>query len=196
MKIKLSLFFSAVLSGLLLQGCEVNMAERMTQEREVVIYTNQGDIRLELFPERAPVTVENFLRYAKDGFYEGLIFHRVMAGFVIQGGGLTQDFEKKPTRSPIVSEADNGLLNVEGSIAMARTSTPDSATSQFFINLKHNEFLDYSDNQDGYTVFGKVISGMDIVHKIAQVPVAERNGRQNVPAISVIMQSVLPVSSP
>ena len=139
----------------------------------VVIKTNVGDIYLELYPDKAPVTVKNFLSYVKDGYYKGLIFHRVIKGFMIQGGGLTSDMEERTTKPPIIIESENGLKNNRGTIAMARTSDPDSATSQFFINLADNDFLNYQSPTPrgwGYTVFGKVTDGMDIVDKIADTP--------------------------
>ena len=139
-------------------------------ETQVKMETNMGDITLALDAEKAPATVQNFVQYAKDGFYEGTIFHRVIDGFMIQGGGFTESYERKQTRAPIQNEADNGLKNSRGSIAMARTSDPHSATAQFFINVKDNSFLDYP-GQDGwgYAVFGKVVEGMDVVDKIRQL---------------------------
>ena len=140
----------------------------------VVLKTTEGDIYIELFPDKAPKTVENFLKYVKEGFYNGVIFHRVIDGFVIQAGGFDKNFKyKKPTHPPIKNEADNGLMNLRGTIAMARTSDPHSANAQFFINLKDNHFLNHKDKTPqgwGYTVFGKVIKGMDVVDKIAKTP--------------------------
>lgn len=140
-------------------------------ETRVKLETNRGAIVLELYEEKAPKTVENFLQYVQDGFYEGTIFHRVIDGFMIQGGGFTEAFQQKPTRKPIPNEADNGLENVRGSIAMARTSDPHSATSQFFINVADNDFLNHP-GQDGwgYAVFGRVVEGMDVVDEIRQIP--------------------------
>ena len=139
-------------------------------ETRVKMETNMGDILLALDEEKAPETVRNFVQYAEDGFYDGTIFHRVIDGFMIQGGGFTESYERKPTRAPIQNEADNGLKNTRGSIAMARTNDPHSATAQFFINVKDNHFLDYP-GQDGwgYAVFGEVAEGMDIVDEIRQV---------------------------
>ena len=139
-------------------------------ETQIKMETNMGDITLSLDEEKAPETVKNFVQYAKDGFYDGTIFHRVIDGFMIQGGGFTENYERKQTRAPIQNEADNGLKNNRGSIAMARTGDPHSATAQFFINVKDNSFLDYP-GQDGwgYAVFGKVVEGMDIVDEIRQV---------------------------
>ncbi len=139
---------------------------------KVTFSTNLGEIVLELDPERAPNTVENFLQYVRDGFFDGTIFHRVIPGFVVQGGGFTADFERKPTRAPIKNEAANGLKNARGTISMARTNDPHSATSQFFLNLTDNAMLDHiqpSGRGWGYAVFGKVIAGMDVVDQIAQL---------------------------
>ncbi len=136
---------------------------------QVTIQTNQGDIVVKLDREHAPGTVENFLRYVREGFYDNTIFHRVINGFMIQGGGFTPDFERKQTRAPIKNEADNGLNNRRGTIAMARTGNPHSATAQFFINVADNKFLDHTRptrNGWGYTVFGEVVGGMDVVNKI------------------------------
>jgi peptidyl-prolyl cis-trans isomerase B (cyclophilin B) len=138
----------------------------------VCIQTNMGSIVIELYPKKAPVTVKNFLRYVEDGFYNGTIFHRVINRFMIQGGGFTENYKKKKTFAPIKNEADNGLKNEVGTIAMARTSDPNSATAQFFINTANNTFLNYTApdaNGWGYAVFGKVIKGMDVVDKIEKV---------------------------
>jgi cyclophilin family peptidyl-prolyl cis-trans isomerase len=157
--------------------------------------TSMGDIVVELDEKAAPVSVRNFLRYVNEGFYDGVIFHRVIPNFMIQGGGFTVDMEKKATREPIVNEASNGLSNVRGSIAMARTNIPDSATSQFFINHKDNGFLDYVDeSRPGYAVFGKTIEGMDVVDKIASVSTGVRNGRKDVPVEPVIIKSAKVIS--
>ena len=157
---------------------------------EVTIHTSKGDIRVELFAEQAPVTVENFLQYARDGYYEGTIFHRVISHFMIQGGGMTADMQSKPTRDPIQNEANNGLSNLRGTLAMARTNDPHSATSQFFINVEVNVNLDHSGTLDsrrwGYTVFGRVIDGMDVVDDIRFV---ETNDDE-VPLEAVIIESV------
>ncbi|MDR0996248.1 MAG: peptidyl-prolyl cis-trans isomerase [Zoogloeaceae bacterium] len=158
---------------------------------EVVLHTNQGDITLELDERRAPQTVQNFIDYAKDGFYDGTIFHRVIPGFMIQGGGFTPDMTQKATRAPIKNESKNRLKNRRGTIAMARTADPDSATAQFFINLVDNGNLDYpSFDGAGYCVFGKVIEGMEIVDKIAQVSTGRVGPHENVPKNPVVIQSV------
>ncbi len=139
----------------------------------VAMRTNMGDIIIELYPDEAPVTVENFLQYVEEGYYNNTIVHRIEPNFVIQAGGYDPQFEEKPTRPPIVNESDNGLSNVTGSLSMARLPTPDSATSQFFINLVDNTRLDHSDRGPGYAVFGKVSKGMDVVEAIAAL---ERGG--------------------
>jgi peptidyl-prolyl cis-trans isomerase A (cyclophilin A)/peptidyl-prolyl cis-trans isomerase B (cyclophilin B) len=142
----------------------------LAAEPQVDLKTNLGTIRLELYPAKAPKTVENFLQYAKDGHFNGTIFHRVIDNFMIQGGGFDKGYKQKPTRDPIQNEAKNGLKNDLGTIAMARTSAPHSASSQFFINGKNNDFLNAANAQDGwgYTVFGKVVSGMDVVTRISK----------------------------
>jgi len=144
----------------------------LAADPQVDLKTNLGTIRLELYPAKAPKTVENFLQYVKDGHFSGTIFHRVIDGFMIQGGGFDKSYKQKPTRAPIENEAKNGLKNDLGTIAMARTSAPHSASAQFFINGKNNDFLNNANAQDGwgYTVFGKVVSGMDVVTKISKTP--------------------------
>ncbi len=156
----------------------------------VKLETSMGDIVIELNRQAAPVTTANFLEYAGAGFYDGTIFHRVIRGFMIQGGGFTTKMEKKETRDPIVNEAKNGLSNARGTIAMARTSDPDSATCQFFINHADNTPLDYAENRNpGYTVFGKVIEGMGVVDAIAAVKTTTRNDMDDVPVEPVIIKS-------
>lgn len=140
---------------------------------QVEFVTNKGNFTIELYPEKAPKTVENFLAYVNEGFYEGTIFHRVINNFMIQGGGFERDLFEKPTKAPIKNESNNGLKNEMGTVAMARTSDPDSATAQFFINLKNNKFLDYTSPEPdriGYCVFGKVVSGIDVVKSIGVTP--------------------------
>ena len=152
-----------------------------------------GAIELALDDEKAPATVANFIRYAKDGHYDGTIFHRVIDGFMIQGGGFTKDMVQKPTREPVRNEAMNGLKNLRGTIAMARTMVVDSATSQFFINLVDNGFLDFSSPTPqgfGYAVFGKVTSGMDVVDAIAKVKTGDAGPHQNVPVKAVVIKKV------
>lgn len=158
---------------------------------QVEIQTSQGRIVLELYADKAPKTVDNFLQYTKDGFYDGTVFHRVIDGFMIQGGGFTPDLAQKATRPPVENEAKNGLRNDIGTIAMARTNNPHSATAQFFINLVDNRNLDYpSFDGWGYTVFGKVREGIDVVKKIGQVRTGSKGGMQDVPATPVVIQSV------
>lgn len=157
----------------------------------VELKTSHGIMIVELYAEQAPKTVENFLQYAKDGFYAGTIFHRVIDGFMIQGGGMTPDMKEKATRAPIPNEAKNGLKNEPGTLAMARTSDPHSAAAQFFINLKANSFLDYPSRDNwGYAVFGKVVEGMDVVQKIGKVATGNAGFHQNVPTTPVIIESV------
>ena len=161
-----------------------------SQSNIVKLETSMGNIVIELNEQAAPVTVKNFLGYVEAGFYDGTIFHRVIPGFMIQGGGFTKQMAEKDTRAPIINEAKNGLSNEKGTIAMARTSDPDSATAQFFINHRDNDFLDYiDDNKAGYAVFGKVTEGMDVVDAIASVETTTRNGMDDVPVEPVIIQS-------
>jgi peptidyl-prolyl cis-trans isomerase A (cyclophilin A) len=154
----------------------------------VILETSQGTIELELDAEKAPVTVANFLAYVDEGFYDGTVFHRVIPDFMIQGGGFTPDMSQKTTKAPIKNEADNGLQNGAYTIAMARTQVKDSATAQFFINLKDNDFLNHGSRDFGYAVFGKVKKGDDVVKKIAGVPTGNRGGHQNVPSEPVVIK--------
>jgi len=147
----------------------------------ITIKTNHGDIKVALFDDKAPVTCENFRQYVADGFFNDTIFHRVIPNFMIQGGGMDESMTSKPTREPIKNEADNGESNVRGTLAMARTMVVDSATSQFFINLRDNDFLDNGTRDFGYAVFGRVADGMDIVDAIAAVPTGNKGGHQDVP---------------
>ncbi len=158
--------------------------------QKVKLATTMGDIVLELDAEKAPKTVENFVAYVKAGHYDGTVFHRVIDGFMIQGGGFTPDMTQKPTRAPIALESRNGLQNKRYTVAMARTMVPDSATSQFFINVADNAFLDQANARDGhgYAVFGKVVAGADVVDRIKAVPVANKGGHQNVPVTPVVIQ--------
>ena len=156
---------------------------------QFLINTSKGNIVIETYPEKAPITVKNFESYVNKGFYNDTIFHRVIDGFMIQGGGFTKDMSQKQTDVPIKNEADNGLKNEKYSIAMARTQDPDSASSQFFINVNNNNFLDFP-GQDGagYCVFGKVIEGQDVVDKIAKVSTGSANGHQDVPNEHIIIE--------
>jgi len=151
--------------------------------QKVRLATSQGDIVLQLEAERAPKTVANFVQYVKSGHYAGTVFHRVIDSFMIQGGGMTADMVEKPTKPAIALESRNGLSNLRGTVSMARTSVPDSATAQFFINVNDNVRLDAANSPDGngYAVFGRVIEGMDVVDKIRAVPTGGKNGHQNVP---------------
>jgi len=161
---------------------------------QVELKTSAGTIVLELYPDKAPKTVENFLQYAKDGFYDGTMFHRVIAGFMIQGGGFTPDFKQKQTRAPVRNEAETGLKNTTGTIAMARTSDPHSATAQFFINVADNAMLDFkfpTEQGYGYCAFGKVVKGMDVVERIAKVATGPGPApHQDVPVKPVVIESV------
>lgn len=159
----------------------------------ITLHTNFGDISIELDFEKAPKSSENFLQYAKDGFYEGVIFHRVIPGFMVQGGGFDADMNQKETREQIENEADNGLKNDRGTLAMARTNDPHSASAQFFINLVDNNFLNHSGKTSqgwGYAVFAKVTEGMDVVDKIKDTPTGSHGGHQDVPRENVIIEKV------
>ncbi len=151
--------------------------------------TSHGAFVVELFPSEAPKTVENFLRYVDESFFDGTVFHRVIPGFVIQGGGLTGDMRQKRTHEPIQNEADNGLKNLRGTLSMARTNDIHSATSQFFINLSDNDFLDHRPGQFGYAVFGRIKEGMDVIDRIAQVKTGRRSGHEDVPTEEIVVKS-------
>ncbi|MGZ4887432.1 MAG: peptidylprolyl isomerase [Candidatus Aminicenantales bacterium] len=169
------------------------IAQTPAAATKVLMKTSKGDITIELNASKAPVTVKNFLSYVKDKFFDGTTFHRVMANFMIQGGGITAEMHEKPAKPPIKNEAGNGLKNARGTIAMARTTDVDSATCQFFINLKDNGFLDHKDNSSegfGYCVFGKVVAGMDVVDAIAKVKTTTKRGNENVPVEPVTILSV------
>ncbi len=165
----------------------------------IVLKTTKGDITIELFEKEAPITTANFLAYVDSGFYKGTIFHRVMDGFMIQGGGFTKDMNQKPTLAPIKNEAANGLKNARGTLAMARTSDPNSATAQFFINVVNNDFLDFRSPDPrgiGYCVFAKVVSGMDVVDAIKGVATGDRGMHQNVPVEAVEILDAVRSSAP
>lgn len=188
---RLSRFWPALLllAGFNLQAAPDQGAEPVT----VRMQTTMGDIVLELDAEKAPVTVENFLEYARAGFYDGTIFHRVIPNFMVQGGGFEPGMNQKQTRPPIKNEADNGLKNDEGAIAMARTPDPHSASAQFFINVKDNDFLNFTSPTPqgwGYCVFGRVTEGMDVVHAIEKVATGNRGGHQDVPQEDVVIEKV------
>lgn len=154
----------------------------------VVFETSLGAFTIELYPDAAPITVENFLQYVDDGFFDGTIFHRVIPNFVIQGGGFTEAMKQKPTRASIQNEADNGLKNLRGTLSMARTNDVNSATSQFFVNLADNAFLDHGARDFGYAVFAKVVGGLDVVDAIAAVRTGSRGGHQDVPLEPVVVR--------
>ncbi len=158
----------------------------------ITITTNHGDINIELFEESAPISCENFRQYVADGHFDGTIFHRVIPNFMIQGGGMDENMQSKATRDPIKNEADNGQKNERGTLAMARTGVVDSATSQFFINLSNNDFLNHGGRDFGYAVFGKVADGMDVVDSIAKVATGNSGGHQDVPldTVTIISASI------
>uniref|UniRef100_UPI0035E3F972 peptidylprolyl isomerase n=1 Tax=Aliamphritea ceti TaxID=1524258 RepID=UPI0035E3F972 len=177
---------SGLLIGMLLICSNVFAADNPV----VTMTTSEGVIKLELYPEKAPHTVKNFLTYVENGFYQGTVFHRVMDNFMIQGGGFTSNMTMKETLPPIVNESANGLINKKGSISMARTQIEDSATAQFFINLKDNHFLNGTPGKAGYAVFGQVIEGMDVVEKIGKTKTGNRGRFQNVPVNSITINNV------
>ncbi len=156
----------------------------------ISIRTNMGEIKVELFEESAPISSENFREYAKEGFYDGTVFHRIIPNFMIQGGGMDADLHEKQTRDPIKNEAENGEKNLRGTLAMARTQVVDSATSQFFINLRDNDFLNNGSRDFGYAVFGKVTDGMDVVDAIAAVQTGNHGMHQDVPVEAVVIEAV------
>ena len=189
----------SVVTGLLMCGLTIGAAPAAGKDNPmVVLSTSMGDIKVELYADKAPGTVQNFLEYVKAGYYDGTIFHRVIPGFMIQGGGLNPDMadKREGQRPPIKNESSNGLKNDTGTLAMARTSVPDSATSQFFINVKDNSFLNRESAPDkvGYAVFGKVVEGMDVVKKIEQAKTASKGPHQNVPVDAVVIKSAKVVS--
>ena len=180
-----------MLKHLMMTACTLLLSGQLlaADKPHVLLTTSLGEIELELDDAKAPVTVANFLGYVDAGYYNGTVFHRVIPNFMIQGGGFTADMQQKETRAPIQNEAGNGLANERGSIAMARTNDPDSATSQFFINHKDNDFLNHGGRDFGYAVFGKVVRGMDVVDRIAKVRTGNRGMHQNVPVEPVLILS-------
>jgi peptidyl-prolyl cis-trans isomerase A (cyclophilin A) len=176
-----------MLKRIALAACTVLLAGNLfaAENPRVLLTTSLGEIELELEAEKAPISVENFIGYVESGFYDGTVFHRVIPGFMIQGGGFGEGLNQKATKAPIKNEADNGLHNVRGTVAMARTQNVNSATSQFFINHRDNDFLDHGSRDFGYAVFAKVVRGMDVVDQIAQVPTGNRSMMQNVPLTPV-----------
>ena len=162
-------------------------------ETKALIKTNLGDITVELYPEQAPVSVANFINYVESDFYSGIIFHRVIPGFMAQTGGFNENLEKQISGKPVINEANNGLSNDRGTLALARTNNPNSATSQFFINLKNNNFLNRSGSspsQAGYAVFGRVVGGMDVVDKIAKQPTGKKKYYSDVPLTNIVIESI------
>ena len=162
-------------------------------ETKALIKTNLGDITVELYPEQAPVSVANFINYVESDFYSGIIFHRVIPGFMAQTGGFNENLEKQTSGKPVINEANNGLSNERGTLALARTNNPNSATSQFFINLKNNNFLNRSGSspsQAGYAVFGRVVAGMDVVDKIAKQPTGKKKYYSDVPLTNIVIESI------
>ncbi|NIM58147.1 MAG: peptidyl-prolyl cis-trans isomerase [Candidatus Aminicenantes bacterium] len=190
------LFLIIPIMGVLMAFATTAQADNANPK--VFMKTSMGDITIELYPDKAPITVKNFFSYVDEKFYDGTIFHRVMKGFMIQGGGLTADFKSKPAKPAIKNEATNKIKNKRGTIAMARMPDPDSATCQFFINHVDNPSLDHRDNtpeEYGYAVFGKVLKGMDVVDAIANVKIMTRSGRANVPRETITIISVRRVES-
>jgi peptidyl-prolyl cis-trans isomerase B (cyclophilin B) len=187
-------FIAIVLLLISFQNFAVESASTTNNPTQVLLQTSAGDITLELYPAKAPKSVANFLNYVEDGFYNDTIFHRVIDDFMIQGGGFTTDYQKKSTYAPIMNEADNGLRNTVGTIAMARTSDPHSATAQFFINVKNNSFLDFREKTPrawGYAVFGRVTKGMDVVAKMKSIPTGAAGPfGSDVPQTQIIIQNV------
>ena len=187
------IIYSALLSMTLLFSLYANAEKKNKTEPpypKVTMETSLGAFTIELYPNEAPITVQNFLQYVDDDFYKGTTFHRIAPGFVIQGGGYTYDFKRKETRDPIKNEADNKLYNLTATLSMARTSDPESATSQFFINLAHNEPLDFKKGKSaGYAVFGKVIEGFDVVKKIEKEPRGLYRSRPEAPNYPVIIEN-------
>ena len=198
MRINLPRLVRGLLSSVSVAMCLLAMSYSLqAQNPRVLFETTAGDIEIELFQKEAPITVENFLKYAKKGHYDGTIFHRIIPGFVVQGGGLEKNMKERPTDPPIKNEAKNGLKNEKMTLSMARTMIPDSATSQFYINLKYNQSLDRKYAQDGvgYCVFGKVVKGEDVVEKMATVRTATVSGHQDVPIdpITLIKATIMDV---
>jgi len=173
---------------------EASTMAETTEYPQVILHTNYGAITTELFSDKAPLSVANFLEYARAGHYDGTLFHRVIPNFMIQGGGFDTDFQQKPTRDPVQNEADNGLENTRGTLAMARTNDPHSATAQFFINVTDNSFLNHRGPQSGrtwgYAVFGRVVDGMDVVDSIRNVPTGQQGFHRDVPTEPVIIERV------
>lgn len=185
------LMAAAALSPLAAMAQGASPAAATPKTERVQFVTSAGKFTLEVYPDAAPKTVANFMEYVKSGFYAGTIFHRVISGFMVQGGGFDRDMKEKPTRAPIPLESQNGLKNKAGTVAMARTSNPNSATAQFFVNVVDNPNLDYPQpDGNGYAVFGKVVEGMDTIDRIKSVPTTAYGAMRNVPAAPVVIESV------
>ena len=189
MKLSMMALTTMLLAGSVGAG-ETNMTTNVTANTTVVMATSEGNIEIELFADKAPVSVSNFLAYVDAAFYDNTVFHRVIPNFMIQGGGFEASMNQKTTRAPIKNEAKNGLKNDRGTLAMARTAVVDSATSQFFINVANNDFLNNGARDFGYAVFAKVTAGMDVVDKIAAVKTTNKGGMGDVPATAVMIKSV------
>lgn len=190
---KPSLVLTALMTLVAVGAMGVSSAPAAEKNPIVTIETSMGDIQVELFADKAPATVKNFLSYVDDKFYDGVVFHRVISNFMIQGGGMEPGLKEKKTKEAIKNEADNNVSNERGTIAMARTSDPDSATAQFFINVKDNNFLNHKSKlpkEYGYCAFGKVIKGMDVVDKIKEVEVEDKGAHQSVPVKDVVIKSI------
>lgn len=172
------------------QMAQTRQADRDVERPRVEVETSAGTFRVELFEDASPLTVENFLSYVDDGFYDGLLFHRVVPGFMVQGGGFNRQMEEQPTRDPIANEAGNGLENRRGTLAMARKDEMDSAAAQFFINLSDNPFLNGDGETGGYAVFGRVLQGMNVIDQIGQVETHAVNGREDVPVDPIVIQRI------
>jgi cyclophilin family peptidyl-prolyl cis-trans isomerase len=182
------LLIAAALGYVLMSGVVLGQGKNPVVKMD----TSEGKIKIELFEDKAPITVKNFLKYVDDKHYDGTIFHRVISDFMIQGGGMEPGLKEKKTHAPIKNESSNGVANKRGTLAMARTGVPDSATSQFFINVKDNPFLDKANARDkvGYAVFGRVLEGLDVVDRIRRVETADRGGHESVPVKDVVIRSV------
>ncbi|MGI0116856.1 peptidylprolyl isomerase [Zooshikella sp. RANM57] len=180
--------------NLLILGLLVLSSTSWAANPHIRMETSVGNVELELYPQKAPITVKNFLSYIDQKFYNGTVFHRVIPGFMAQGGGFNTDMQRKPTGSPIKNEAQNGLKNERGTIAMARLPAPNTATSQFFINVSNNTFLNHGVRGDGYAVFGRVTQGMDVIDKIVNVPTHNINNMQNVPVNPIVIKQVTLIS--
>ena len=187
-------FTAFLLIAISIMACSPTENNKESANPQVTFKTTEGDFTLELYPDKAPKTVENFLAYVESGFYQGTIFHRIIPNFMVQGGGFDEEMKQKETRGTVANEADNGLINDVGTVAMARTNDPHSASSQFFINLKKNDFLNHRDKNSGstwgYCVFGKVIAGMDTINKLGSVKTGNVGPFQDVPKTPIVVKEV------